>query len=85
MISDEDVSYRHEFERAPTFRELFDRTHKRKETNDYVSESARTIAETYDKTMADRYAEGTPPPDLDPEAWVDAAGGPSVRLWGQPR
>ncbi|MQL70656.1 hypothetical protein Taro_002966 [Colocasia esculenta] len=26
--------------------------------------------------MADRYAEGTPQPDLDPEAWVDAAGGP---------
>ncbi|MQM02058.1 hypothetical protein Taro_034819 [Colocasia esculenta] len=25
--------------------------------------------------MADRYAEGTPQPDLDPQAWVDAAGG----------
>ncbi|MQL86017.1 hypothetical protein Taro_018546 [Colocasia esculenta] len=50
----------HELERAPTFRELFDRTHKRKGTDDYVSESARTIAETYDKTMAERYAEGTP-------------------------
>ncbi|MQM07323.1 hypothetical protein Taro_040167, partial [Colocasia esculenta] len=65
----------HELERVPTFRELFDRTHKRKGTDDYVSESARTIAETYDRTMADRYAEGTPQPDLDPEAWVDAAGG----------
>ncbi|MQL91096.1 hypothetical protein Taro_023702 [Colocasia esculenta] len=32
--------------------------------------------ETYDMTMADRYAEGTPQPDLDLEAWVDAAGGP---------
>ncbi|MQL86603.1 hypothetical protein Taro_019135 [Colocasia esculenta] len=58
----------HEFERAPAFRELFDWTHKRKGTNDYISESARTIAETYDRTMADRYAEGTPQPDLDPEA-----------------
>ncbi|MQM07643.1 hypothetical protein Taro_040486 [Colocasia esculenta] len=67
---------RHELERAPTFRELFDQTHKRKGTDDYVSESARTISETYDRTMADRYAEGTPQPDLDPEAWVDAAGGP---------
>ncbi|MQL80948.1 hypothetical protein Taro_013401, partial [Colocasia esculenta] len=66
----------HELERAPTFRELFDQTHKRKGTDDYVSESARTIAETYDRTMADRYVEGTPQPDLDPEAWVDAAGGP---------
>ncbi|MQL97855.1 hypothetical protein Taro_030553 [Colocasia esculenta] len=26
--------------------------------------------------MADRYVEGTPQPDLDPEAWVDVAGGP---------
>ncbi|MQL95577.1 hypothetical protein Taro_028246 [Colocasia esculenta] len=67
---------RHELERAPTFRELFDRTHKRKGTDDYVSESASTIVETYDRTMADRYAEGTPQLDLDPEAWVDAAGGP---------
>ncbi|MQM08638.1 hypothetical protein Taro_041495 [Colocasia esculenta] len=74
----------HELERAPTFRELFDQTHKQKGTYDYVSESARTIAETYDRTMGDRYAEGTPQPDLDPEAWVNAAGGPSVRLWGQP-
>ncbi|MQL89384.1 hypothetical protein Taro_021952 [Colocasia esculenta] len=73
---------RHELERAPTFRELFDRTHKRKGTDDYVSESARTIVETYDRTMADRYVEGTSQPDLDPEAWVDTAGGPSVWLWG---
>ncbi|MQL67944.1 hypothetical protein Taro_000224, partial [Colocasia esculenta] len=65
----------HEIEVAPTFCELFDRTHKRKGMDDYVSESARTIAETYDRTMADRYAEGTPQPDLDLEAWVDAAGG----------
>ncbi|MQL88045.1 hypothetical protein Taro_020601, partial [Colocasia esculenta] len=64
-----------ELERAPTFREVFDRTHKQKGTNDYVSESAPTIAETYDKTMTDRYAEGTPQPDLDPKAWVDPAGG----------
>ncbi|MQM06595.1 hypothetical protein Taro_039423, partial [Colocasia esculenta] len=67
---------RYELKRAPTFHELFDRTHKRKGTYDYVSESARTIAETYDKTMADRYVEGPPQPDLDLEAWVDAARGP---------
>ncbi|MQM11084.1 hypothetical protein Taro_043986 [Colocasia esculenta] len=55
----------HDLERAPTFRELFDRTHKRKGTDDYVTESARTIAETYDRTMVERYTEGTPQPDLD--------------------
>ncbi|MQM23087.1 hypothetical protein Taro_056148, partial [Colocasia esculenta] len=73
----------HELERAPTFRKLFDRTHKQKGTDDYVSESARTIAETYERTMADRYVEGTPQPDLDPEAWVDTAGGPRKgRVYG---
>ncbi|MQL77752.1 hypothetical protein Taro_010169, partial [Colocasia esculenta] len=78
-----DYGSHHELERAPTFRELFDRTHKRKGTDDYVSESACTIAETYDRTMADRYAEGTPQPDLDPEAWVDATGGPRKgRVYG---
>ncbi|MQL79074.1 hypothetical protein Taro_011519, partial [Colocasia esculenta] len=77
------VSYRHELERAPTFRELFDQTHKRKGMNDYVSESARTIVKTYDRTMADRYVDGTPQPDLDLEAWVDAAGGPRKgRVYG---
>ncbi|MQM08937.1 hypothetical protein Taro_041795 [Colocasia esculenta] len=60
---------RHELERAPTFRELFDRTHKRKGTDDYVSESACTIAETYDRMMADRYAEGTPS-----QTWIQRLG-----------
>ncbi|MQL91327.1 hypothetical protein Taro_023939 [Colocasia esculenta] len=70
-----DYGPRHELERAPTFRELFDQTHKQKGTDDYVSESARTIAETYDRMMADRYVEGTPQPYLDPEAWVDVERG----------
>ncbi|MQL85657.1 hypothetical protein Taro_018170 [Colocasia esculenta] len=75
--------WRHELEHAPTFHELFDRTRKRKGTDDYVSESARTIVETYDKTMADCYAEGTPQPDLDLEAWVDVAGWPRKgRVYG---
>ncbi|MQM13166.1 hypothetical protein Taro_046089 [Colocasia esculenta] len=74
---------RHELECAPPFRELFDRTHKRKGTDDYVNESAHMIAETYDRTIADRYAEGTLQPDLDLEAWVDAAGGPRKgRVYG---
>ncbi|MQL75836.1 hypothetical protein Taro_008192 [Colocasia esculenta] len=72
----------HEFERAPTFRELFDRTHKRKGMDDYVSESARTIV-TYDRTMTDCYTEDTPEPDLDPEAWVDVVGVPRKgRVYG---
>ncbi|MQL91046.1 hypothetical protein Taro_023643 [Colocasia esculenta] len=77
-----DYSLYHKLERAPTFRELFDRTHKRKGTKDYVSESARTISETYDRTMADRYVEGTPQLDLDLEAWLDAVGGGRVYGFG---
>ncbi|MQM13390.1 hypothetical protein Taro_046315 [Colocasia esculenta] len=39
--------------------------------------------ETYDRTMTDRYAEGTPQQDLDPEAGVNAAGGPRKgRVYG---
>ncbi|MQL78628.1 hypothetical protein Taro_011059 [Colocasia esculenta] len=39
--------------------------------------------ETYDRTMADRYAEGTPQPDMDPVAWVNAVGGPRKgRVYG---
>ncbi|MQL90054.1 hypothetical protein Taro_022647, partial [Colocasia esculenta] len=73
----------HDLELAPTFRELFDRTHKRKGTDDYVTDSARTIAETYDRTMAERYTEGTPQPDLDADAWVKAAGVPRKgRVYG---
>ncbi|MQL83454.1 hypothetical protein Taro_015931 [Colocasia esculenta] len=70
-----DYGPRHELERATTFRKLFDRTHQWKETDDYVSESARTIAETYDRTMPNRYVEGTPQLDLDLEAWDDVGGG----------
>ncbi|MQL68837.1 hypothetical protein Taro_001122 [Colocasia esculenta] len=78
-----DMFTHHELERAPTFCELFDRTRKRKGTNDYVRKSARTIVETYDRTMANRYVDGTPKPDLDPEAWVDAVGGPRKgRVYG---
>ncbi|MQL84720.1 hypothetical protein Taro_017234 [Colocasia esculenta] len=44
---------------------------------------SRDPTETYDRTMADRYAEGTPQLDLYPEVWVDAAGGPRKgRVYG---
>ncbi|MQL93332.1 hypothetical protein Taro_025974, partial [Colocasia esculenta] len=37
--------------------------------------SITSSSETYDKVITDRYV-GPPQPDLDPEAWVDAAGRP---------
>ncbi|MQL70111.1 hypothetical protein Taro_002417 [Colocasia esculenta] len=66
----------HELEPAPTFRELFDRTHKQKGTDDYVSKSARMIAETCDRMMTDHYVESTHQPNMDPETLVDVVGGP---------
>ncbi|MQM23236.1 hypothetical protein Taro_056299 [Colocasia esculenta] len=40
-----DYSPRHELEHAPTIRELFDQTHKRKGTDDFASKSVRTITD----------------------------------------
>ncbi|MQL82350.1 hypothetical protein Taro_014813 [Colocasia esculenta] len=60
-------------------------THSEKNVHTSGSVSYATHSqklETYDRTMADRYAEGTPQLDLDLKAWVDAAGGPSVRFCG---
>ncbi|MQL74113.1 hypothetical protein Taro_006480, partial [Colocasia esculenta] len=66
---------RHELERAPTFRKLFHQTHKQKGMDDYVKRVLAQFPRPM-RTMADRYAEGSPQPGLDLEAWVDAAGGP---------
>ncbi|MQM23337.1 hypothetical protein Taro_056401 [Colocasia esculenta] len=51
-------------------------THKQKGTDDYVSESARMIAETCDRMMADHYVKSTHQPGMDPETLVDVVGGP---------
>ncbi|MQM21589.1 hypothetical protein Taro_054631 [Colocasia esculenta] len=64
----------------------YGQTHKQKGTDDYVSESARTIAETYDRMMVDCYAEGTPHLKLRSGGLGRRNGrvkeGPSVRFWG---
>ncbi|MQL83156.1 hypothetical protein Taro_015638, partial [Colocasia esculenta] len=59
--------------------------HPEKNVHTSGSISYATPNQKLDRTIADCYAEGTPQPNLDPEVWVDATGGPSVRLWGQPR
>ncbi|MQM12562.1 hypothetical protein Taro_045480 [Colocasia esculenta] len=75
---------RHELERASTFRELFDQTHKWKGTDDYVSESARTIAGDgrslcRGHSLARLGSEGLGQHNGRAEE------GSSVRIWGQPR
>ncbi|MQL67842.1 hypothetical protein Taro_000125, partial [Colocasia esculenta] len=75
-----DYGPRHELERAPTFYELFDRTHKKKGMDDYVSESAED---------GGSLCRGHSPARLGSRGLGQYSGraeeGLSVRLWGQPR
>ncbi|MQM10491.1 hypothetical protein Taro_043385 [Colocasia esculenta] len=62
----------------PQFQELFDETHKKKGTNDYISEKAREVAasESYSRGMDERYGDDSQSPELDPDIWVVASGAP---------
>ncbi|MQL76799.1 hypothetical protein Taro_009201 [Colocasia esculenta] len=62
--------------RPPQFQELFDETHKKKGTNDYISEKAREVAESYSRGMDERYGDDNQRPELDPDIWVAAFGAP---------
>ncbi|MQL76375.1 hypothetical protein Taro_008766 [Colocasia esculenta] len=48
-----------QLKRPPQFQELFDETHKKKGTNDYISEKAREVAESYSRGMDERYEDET--------------------------
>ncbi|MQL85418.1 hypothetical protein Taro_017937 [Colocasia esculenta] len=65
-----------ELKRIPTFQEVFDRTHKKKGTNQYISDRAREVAESYSQQMTEKYAGEDKQPQLDPEVWVAASGAP---------
>ncbi|MQM10566.1 hypothetical protein Taro_043460 [Colocasia esculenta] len=54
--------------------EVFDKTHKKKGTNQYVSNRAREVVESYSQQMTEKYAEEEEQPQLDPEVWVAASG-----------
>ncbi|MQL99230.1 hypothetical protein Taro_031953 [Colocasia esculenta] len=60
----------------PQFQELFDETHKKKGTNDYISEKAREVVESYSRGMDERYGDDSQHPELDPDIWVAASGAP---------
>ncbi|MQL99408.1 hypothetical protein Taro_032133, partial [Colocasia esculenta] len=65
-----------ELKRLPTFQEVFDRTHKKKGTDQYISDRAREVAESYSQQMTEKYAGEDEQPQLDPEVWVAASGAP---------
>ncbi|MQL93320.1 hypothetical protein Taro_025967 [Colocasia esculenta] len=45
-----------ELKRPPTFQEVFDKTHKKKGTDQYISDRAREVAESYSQQMTEKYA-----------------------------
>ncbi|MQL82087.1 hypothetical protein Taro_014552 [Colocasia esculenta] len=65
-----------ELRRLPTFQEVFDKTHKKKGTDQYISDRAREVAESYNQQMTEKYVGEDEQPQLDPEVWVAASGAP---------
>ncbi|MQM22010.1 hypothetical protein Taro_055057 [Colocasia esculenta] len=59
-----------------TFQEVFDKTHKKKGTDQYISDRAREVAESYSQQMIEKYVGEEEQPQLDPEVWVVASGAP---------
>ncbi|MQL99026.1 hypothetical protein Taro_031742 [Colocasia esculenta] len=62
-----------ELKRPLTFQEEFDKTHKKKGTDQYLSDKAREVAESYSQQMTEKYAGEEEQPQLDPE--VPSSGG----------
>ncbi|MQL81170.1 hypothetical protein Taro_013629 [Colocasia esculenta] len=44
-----------ELKRPPTFQKVFDKTHKKKGTDQYISDRAREVAESYSQHMTEKY------------------------------
>ncbi|MQL83730.1 hypothetical protein Taro_016218, partial [Colocasia esculenta] len=65
-----------ELKRLPTFQEVFNKTHKKKGTDQYISDRAREVAESYNQHMTEKYAGQEKQPQLDLEVWVAASGAP---------
>ncbi|MQL84921.1 hypothetical protein Taro_017433 [Colocasia esculenta] len=47
--------WENELKRPPTFQEVFDKTHKKKGTDQYISDRAREVAESYNQQMIEKY------------------------------
>ncbi|MQM22783.1 hypothetical protein Taro_055842, partial [Colocasia esculenta] len=65
-----------QLKRPPQFQELFDQTHKKKGTNDYITEKAREVVESYSRGMEERSRDDSQRPELDLDIWIAAFGAP---------
>ncbi|MQL94722.1 hypothetical protein Taro_027386, partial [Colocasia esculenta] len=63
-----------ELKRPPTFQEVFDKTHKKKGMDQYISNRAREVAKSYSQQMIEKYVGEEEQPQLDPKVWVAASG-----------
>ncbi|MQL70756.1 hypothetical protein Taro_003072 [Colocasia esculenta] len=61
-----------ELKQPPTFQEVFDKTHKKKGTNQYISDRPERVRQQ----MTEKYAGEEERPQLDHEVWVAASGAP---------
>ncbi|MQL72539.1 hypothetical protein Taro_004872 [Colocasia esculenta] len=56
--------------------EVFDKTHKKKVTDQYISDRAREVAESYSQQMIEKYAGEEEQLQLDLEVWAAASDAP---------
>ncbi|MQL95379.1 hypothetical protein Taro_028046 [Colocasia esculenta] len=60
-----------------SYKELFEHTHRRKNTSDFVSQKSKEVMETYAEHMVDRHGgDSTQHPEFDAMAWLAATGQP---------
>ncbi|MQL85508.1 hypothetical protein Taro_018027 [Colocasia esculenta] len=69
-------SYKNELKWPLTFHGVFDKTHKKKGTDQYISDRAQKVVESYSQQMTEKYIGEEEQPQLDPEVWVPASGAP---------
>ncbi|MQL92072.1 hypothetical protein Taro_024695 [Colocasia esculenta] len=64
--------------------ELFRRTHKHKESGEFVSERAKEVVESYEQQLIERHGDDSSQhPQFDASAWLVAAGQPKKgRVFG---
>ncbi|MQM07635.1 hypothetical protein Taro_040477 [Colocasia esculenta] len=67
-----------------SYKELFEHTHRKKNTSDFVSQKAKEVMETYAEQMVDRHGgDSTQHPEFDAMAWLAATGQPKKgRVFG---
>ncbi|MQM03735.1 hypothetical protein Taro_036520, partial [Colocasia esculenta] len=79
-------TYKREIElgRETKYREVFERTHKKKGTDLYVSTRSQEVVEAYKRQITDKYGDDIDQESvIDCEAWIVAAGPPKKgRVYG---